>query len=151
MSNSLWPHGLQHTRPPCPLLKLMCFESVLPFHHLILCWPLLLLPSIFPDIRVFSNELTLHIRWPKYWSFSFLISLPMHIQGWFPLGLTGLMSLLPKGLSSVFSNSIGFILVADLFYALDQVENVPLYFSYVEFLLHTVVNFYHMLFHHLLR
>ena len=54
--------------------KHMCFESVMPSSHLILCHPLLLLPSIFPSIRVFSNELVLRIRWPKYWSFSFNIS-----------------------------------------------------------------------------
>ena len=53
------------------LLKLMSIESVMPYNHLILCHPLLLLPSIFPSIRVFSNESVLHIRWPKYWSFSF--------------------------------------------------------------------------------
>ena len=56
------------------LLKLMSIDSVMPFNHLILCCPLLLLPSIFPSIRVFSNESVLHIRWPKYWSFSFSIS-----------------------------------------------------------------------------
>ena len=56
------------------LLKLMSIESVMPSNHLILCHPLLLLPSIFPSIRVFSNESTLHIRWPKHWSFSFSIS-----------------------------------------------------------------------------
>ena len=56
------------------LLKLMSIESVMPSNHLILCHPLLLLPSIFPSIRVFSNELPLCIRWPKYWSFSFSIS-----------------------------------------------------------------------------
>ena len=56
------------------LLKLMPIESVMPSKHLILCHPLLLLPSIFPSIRVFSNESALHIRWPKYWSFSFSIS-----------------------------------------------------------------------------
>ena len=56
------------------LLKLMSIESVMPSNHLILCHPLLLLPSIFPSIRVFSNESVLHIRWPKYWSFSFSIS-----------------------------------------------------------------------------
>ena len=56
------------------LLKLMSIESMMPSNHLILCHPLLLLPSIFPRIRVFSNESTLHIRWPKYWSFSFSIS-----------------------------------------------------------------------------
>ena len=56
------------------LLKLMSIESVMPSNHLILCHPLLLLPSIFPSFRVFSNESVLHIRWPKYWSFSFTIS-----------------------------------------------------------------------------
>ena len=56
------------------LLKLMSIELVMPSNHLILCRPLLLLPSIFPSIRVFSNESVLHIRWPKYWSFSFSIS-----------------------------------------------------------------------------
>ena len=56
------------------LLKLMSIESVMPSNHLILCHPLLLLPSIFPSIRVFSNESALHIRWSKYWSFSFSIS-----------------------------------------------------------------------------
>ena len=56
------------------LLKLMSIESVMPSNHLILCHPLLLPPSIFPSIRVFSSELVLHIRWPKYWSFSFSIS-----------------------------------------------------------------------------
>ena len=56
------------------LLKLMSIELVMPSNHLILCRPLLLLPSIFPSIRVFSNKSALHIRWPKYWSFSFSIS-----------------------------------------------------------------------------
>ena len=56
------------------LLKLMSIKSVIPSNHLILCHPLLLLPSIFPSIRVFSNESVLLIRWPKYWSFSFSIS-----------------------------------------------------------------------------
>ena len=56
------------------LLKHMCIELVMPSKHLILCQPLLFLPSIFPSIRVFSNESTLHIRWPKYWSFSFSIN-----------------------------------------------------------------------------
>ena len=76
MSNSLRPLGLQHTRLPCPspnsqsVPKLTSIESVMPSNHLILCRPLLLLLSIFPSIRVFSNRLVLHIRWPKYWSFS---------------------------------------------------------------------------------
>ena len=56
------------------LLKLIYIEVMMPSNHLILCHPLLLLPSIFPSIRLFSNDLTLHIRWPKYWSFSFSIS-----------------------------------------------------------------------------
>ena len=77
MSNSLQPHEPQHTRPSCPsptpgdYLKLMSIESVMPSNPLILCHPLLLLPSIFPSIRVFSNKSVLCIRWPKYWSFSF--------------------------------------------------------------------------------
>ena len=66
------------------LLKLMSIESVMPTNHLILCRPLLLLPSIFPSIRVFSNESVLRITWSKYWSFSFNIS-PSNIQDWFPL------------------------------------------------------------------
>ena len=63
------------------LLKLMSIESVMPSNYLILCHPLLLLPSIFPSIRVFSNELVLHIRWPKYWNFSFSISLSNKSSG----------------------------------------------------------------------
>ena len=79
MSDSLQPHGLQHGRPLCPsptlsLLKLMSIELVMPPNHLILCHPLLLLPSIFPSIRVFSNEPVLRISWPKHWSFSFSVS-----------------------------------------------------------------------------
>ena len=75
MSDCLQPHGLQHTTLPCPLLSPgVCSDSsielVMLFNHLILCRPLLLLPSIFPSIRVFSNELVLCIRWSKYWSFS---------------------------------------------------------------------------------
>ena len=80
MSNSLRPHELQHTRPPCPsptpgVQPDSCpsGRSVMPSNHL-LCCPLLLLPPILPSIRVFSNESTLHKRWPKYWSFSFNIS-----------------------------------------------------------------------------
>ena len=97
------------------------------FNHLILYHPLLLLSSFFPSIRVFSIEMALCIRWPKYWSlssffpsirvfsnemalcirwpkyWSFSTILPVNIQGWFPLGLTGLISLLFKGLSRVFS------------------------------------------------
>ena len=86
------------------LLTLMSIESVMPLNHLILCHPLFLL-SIFPSIRVFTNESVLCIRWPKYWSFSFSIVLPMNIQDWFPLGWTGWISLQSKGLSRVFSNT----------------------------------------------
>ena len=82
------------------LSKLMSIESVMPSNHPILCLPLVLLPSIFPSIRVFSNESTLHMRWPKYWSFSFSIS-PSNA----PLGWTGWISLQSKGLSRVFSNT----------------------------------------------
>ena len=76
------------------LPKLMSIESVMPSKHLILCHPLLLLPSIFPSIKAFSDKSALHIRWPKYWSFTSASVLPVNIQGWFPLGLTGLISLL---------------------------------------------------------
>ena len=87
MSNSLQPRGLQHARPPLSitnsqsLLKLMSIESVMPSNHLILCHPLLLPPSIFPSIRVFSKESVLCIRWPKDWSISFSISTSNHYSG----------------------------------------------------------------------
>ena len=79
MSKSLRPHGLQHARHPCPsptprVYPNSCIELVMPSKHLSLCWSLLLLLSVFPNIRVFSNESDLRIRWPKYWSFSFKIS-----------------------------------------------------------------------------
>ena len=86
------------------LPKLISIEPVMPFNHLILSCPLLLLPSIFPSIWGFSNESVLRIRWPEYWSFS--ISLSNNIQDWFPLGCTGWISLQSKGLSRVFSNTI---------------------------------------------
>ena len=78
-SDSLRPHGLQHNRHPLhhqlsEFTQLMSIEPVMPSNHLIRCRPLLLLPSIFPSIRVFSNDSALRIRWPKYWSFSFNIS-----------------------------------------------------------------------------
>ena len=81
VSNPLWPHGLQHARPPCPSPTPRVYSNSCPLSRwchpticLIFCHPLLLLPSIFPSIRVFSNESVLHIRWPKCWSFSFSIS-----------------------------------------------------------------------------
>ena len=110
VSDSLWPHRLQHARLPCPSPSPGACSNSGPLsqwchHHLILCSPLLLLPSIFPRIRIFSNESALCIRWPNYWSFSFIISSFNDIQDWFPLGLTGLISLQSKGLSRVFSNT----------------------------------------------
>ena len=103
MSASLKPHGLQHARPPCPsptrsLLKLMSIESVMPSNHLILCQPLLLLPSIFPSIKVFSNELVIHIRWPKYWSFCFSIRPSNEYSGLNSLRIDWFIPLQSKGL-----------------------------------------------------
>ena len=86
VSNSLQPHESQHARPPCPSRtpgvqpNPRSIESVMPSNHLILCHPLLL-HSVLPSIRVFSNELALHIRWPKCWSFSFSISPPNEHPG----------------------------------------------------------------------
>ena len=119
VSDSLWPHGLQHSRlqfssvqslncvklfttpwiaahqaslsitnsrsPPKPVP----IKSVMPSNHHILCHPLLLLPSTFPGIRVFSNESGLLIMWPKYWLSASTSVLPMNTQGWSPLGWTG--------------------------------------------------------------
>ena len=87
VSDSLQPHESQHTRPPCPSptpgvhSDSTSIESVMPSSHLILCRPLLLLPPIPPSIRVFSNESTLRMRWPKYWSFSFSIIPSKEIPG----------------------------------------------------------------------
>ena len=83
------------------LLKLISIKSVKTLNHLILCCPLVLLPSVFPSIRVFSSESVLCIRWPKDWSFSFSIS----PSNWFPWGWTGWNSLQSKELSRVFSNT----------------------------------------------
>ena len=88
------------------LLKLMSIESVVPSNHLILCRPLLLLHSIFPSIRVVSNKSVLRITWPKYWSFSFSISLSNEYQDWFPLEWTGWISLQSKGLSRVSNTTV---------------------------------------------
>ena len=89
------------------LPKFMSIALVMPSSHLNLWHPLLLLPSIFPSIRDFSNESAVRIRWPKYRNFSFSISPSKSIQGWFSLRLTGLISLLLKGLSGVFSSTTG--------------------------------------------
>ena len=87
------------------LFKLMSIESVIPSNHLILCHPLLLLPSISSSIRVFSNESALHMRWPKFWSFSFSIIPSKEIQGWSPSEWTGWISLQSKGLLRVLYNT----------------------------------------------
>ena len=103
-------NSMNHSTPGLPVTnsqsspKPVSIESVMPSNYLILCLSLLLLHSIFPIIRVFSNESTLCIRWPKYWSFSFHISPLMNTQDWSPLGWTGWISLQFKGLSRVFSN-----------------------------------------------
>ena len=86
-------------------LKLRSIESVMPSSHLILCCPRLLLPSIFPSIRVFSNESVLCIRWPKYWSFSFSIIPSNEYSGLISFRLTRWISLQSKGLSRVFTNT----------------------------------------------
>ena len=102
MSKSLQLHGLQLSRLPCPsptpdsrnLFKLISIELVMPLNHLIFCCPPLLLPSSFPSIRVFSSESVLHIRWPKYWSFSFSISSSNEYSGliFFRMGLLDLLA-----------------------------------------------------------
>ena len=79
-------------------LRLTSIESVMPSSHLILCCPLLLLPPTPPSIRVYSNESTLRMRWPKYWSFSFSISPSKNTQDWSHLGWTGWIFLQSKGL-----------------------------------------------------
>ena len=79
------------------LLRLMSIESVMPSNHLILCCPLLLLPSIFPSIRVFSNESVLHIRWPKYWSFNSSISPSNEYSGLISLKMDWLYVLAVQG------------------------------------------------------
>ena len=110
LSDSLWPHEPQHARLPCLSPTPRAYSNSCPSSWW--CHPTHSssvtpspLPSIFPSIRVFSDESVLCIRWPKYWSFSFSISLPMNIQDWFPLGWTGWISLQPKRLSRVFSNT----------------------------------------------
>ena len=87
------------------LLKLMSVESVMPSNHLILCRPLLLPPSIFPSIRVFSSESVLLIRWPKYWNLSFSISPSNEYSGLISFRIDWLISLQSKGLSRVFSST----------------------------------------------
>ena len=94
-------HPVHHQLP-----KLMSIELVMPSNHLILCHPLLLPPSVFPSIRIFSDESALCIRWPKYWRFSFNISPSNEHSGLISCGWTGWISLQPKGLSRVFSSTM---------------------------------------------
>ena len=104
-----WTAALQaslHFTISWSLLRLMSIELKIPSNYLILCCPLLLLPSIFSSIRVFPNELDLCIRWPSIGALASALDLPVDIHGWFPLGLTCLISLWSKGLSRVFSSTI---------------------------------------------
>ena len=87
------------------LLKLMSIALVMPSNHLILCHPLLLLPSVFPSVKVFSNDLALHILWPKYWSFSFSMSLSNEHSGLISFRMDWFDLLASKKLSGVFSNT----------------------------------------------
>ena len=123
MSNSWQPHGLQHARLSLSitnsqsLLKLMSIGSVMPSNHVILCHPLLLLPSIFPNIRVFSNESVLHIKWPKHWSFSYSISpsneysrlISFRIDWFDLLAVQGILESLLQYHSSILQRSAFFI------------------------------------------
>ena len=109
VSRSLQPHGLQHARLAClpitksqSLLKLMSVKLVMPSNHHILCRSLLLMPSIFPSIRVFSNESIPHIRWPKCWSFKFNITTSNVYSGLISSEWTSWILLQSKGLSRVF-------------------------------------------------
>ena len=106
MSDSLQPHGLQHTRLPCPSLSpgvsLNSYPLVMPSINLTLYCPLFLMPSIFPSIRVFSNESALCIRCWKYWSFSFSISPSNEYSGLISLVFSGLIALLQGSLENLF-------------------------------------------------
>ena len=110
VSHSLRPHEPQHARPPAlsptprVLLQLMSIESVMPSNHLILCRPLLLLPSIIPSIRIFSNESAVRTGWPMYWSFSFNISSSNEHPGLISFRMDWLDLLAVQG-TLVFSNN----------------------------------------------
>ena len=108
MPDSLWPHESQHARPPCPSPTPRVHPNSCPLSqwcHLILCHPLLLLPPIPPSIRVFSNESTLHMRWTKYWSFSFSISPSNEHPGLISFRINWLDLLAVQGTLKVFSNT----------------------------------------------
>ena len=110
VSDSLRSHELQHARPPClsttpGIHSFTSIELVMPSRHLILCRPLLLLPPIAPSIRVFSNESSLCMRWPKYWRLSLSISPSNENPGLISFRMDWLDLLVSKGLSRVFSNT----------------------------------------------
>ena len=132
MSNSLLSYGLcvacqapLSSTVSWSLLRFISIELVMLLNHLILCCPLLLLPSILPIVRIFSNESAIHIRWPSIGTPALAWVLPMNIQHWFPLGLAGLISLQSKGLSRVFSNTTFHISssVLNLLYGLTTVHD----------------------------
>ena len=102
VSDSSQPHESQHARPPCPNSCPSSSDAIQPS---ILCSPLLLLPSIFPSIRAFSNESALCIRWPKYWRFSFNISSSNEYSGLISFRMDWMDLLAVKGLSRVFTNT----------------------------------------------
>ena len=111
VSNDLWPHGLQHARTPCPSPPPKVYSNSRPLSQwchptISSCRPFLLLPSICPSIKVFSNESVFASDGQSIGVPASASVLPMNIQDWFPLGLTGLISLQSKGLSRVFSNTL---------------------------------------------
>ena len=115
-----------------PHVKLMSIESVMPSNHLILCRPLLLPPSIFPSIRVFSNESALHIRWPKYWSFSFNISPSNEYPGLISFRMDWLDLLaVQRALKSIlqYQNSKASILQCSAFFIVEHSTSIPDYWK----------------------
>ena len=112
VSDSLQPHALKHARPPCPspspgaYSNSTSFESVMPSNHLILCCPFLFPPSIFPSIRVFQMSQFFITGGQSIVVSASASVFPLSIQDWFPLGLTGWISLLSKGLSRVFNTTV---------------------------------------------
>ena len=112
MSDSLQSHGLQHTRPPCPWATPRVHPNSCPsswWHHPTISSsdiPFSFCPQSLTATGSFQMSQALHIRWPKYWSSASTSVLPVNIQGWFPLGWNGWISLQSKGLSRVFSNTI---------------------------------------------